>query len=160
MDRGAARKSATVAIPGTLATTLTKNHETNNMEKLYYDHEGIIQLVAVIATIIVAYFAVFKPIFDYIRTQKKQRKDKRFETYHKLIDIFVGAAGPTRLDRQIAIAFEFRNFPEYHIVTKRILIGLKERWNVPENERLITEMDLTIEYIDSSYFKRLICCKN
>ena len=63
------------------------------------------------------------------------------------------------LDRQIVIVFEFRNFPEYYKVTKRVLEGLRIQWNVPGNvgQRLITEMDITIEYIDSSYFKRRFC---
>ena len=129
------------------------------MDLFYQQHEGLIQTIAFFVALIIAYYTFFKPIFDFIRTQKRIRQDKRFKSYHDLIDIFVGAQGAAMLDRQIAIAFELRSFPEYFKVTKRILEGLKAQWNVPGNAvgRLITEMDFTIEYIESNYFKRLFC---
>lgn len=130
-----------------------------SVESFYSSHEGLMQTIAIIVALIIGYYTIFKPIYDYTKSQKKQRKEKRFETYHNLIDIFVGAQGAAMLDRQIAIAFEFRNFPEYYKVTKRILEGLKVQWNVQGNtvQRLLTEMDITIEYIDLNYFKRHFC---
>jgi len=127
-----------------------------NIETFYSSHEGFLQTTAVIVAVVIAYYTIFKPLYDYVKSQKYQRKDKRFETYHKLIDTFVGAGGAAMLDRQIVIAFEFRNFPEYYKVTKRVLEGLKIEWDVPNNtvQRLLAEMDITIEYIDSNYFKR------
>lgn len=119
-----------------------------------------LQTTAVIVAVILGYYTIFKPLYDYVKAQKFKRKDKRFKTYHNLIDTFVGAGGAAAmLDRQIVIVFEFRNFPEYYKVTKRVLEGLRVQWNVPRNvvQRLIAEMDITIEYIDSSYFKRRFC---
>ncbi|MNG37384.1 hypothetical protein D3C84_1247180 [compost metagenome] len=57
-----------------------------------------------------------------------------------------------RLDRQIAVVFELRNFKEYFPVTLRIFKGLKESWAEygPEEkrERLHEELDLAITYIE------------
>lgn len=58
-----------------------------------------------------------------------------------------------RLDRQIAVIFELRNFKEYFPVTLRILKGLKVSWAEYGSEekrgRLQKELDLSIEYIES-----------
>ncbi|MDO8897342.1 MAG: hypothetical protein Q7V19_06800 [Bacteroidales bacterium] len=132
-----------------------------SIESFYHSNEGLMQTIAIIVAIILGYYTIFKPLYDYIKSQKNQRRDKRFETYHKLIDILVGAKGAAMLDRQITIVYEFRNFPEYYKVTKRILTGLKQQWNVQGNtaQRLIDEIDITIEFIDSNYFKRKLCFK-
>lgn len=86
-------------------------------------------------------------------------KDRRFTTYHRLIDELVDdkshQSGNLMLDRQIAIIFELRNFPKYYKVTTRILEGLKnEAWKIG-NPRLTNEVDLTLEYIKSNKFCRL-----
>ncbi|MDO8566127.1 MAG: hypothetical protein Q7S04_03020 [Candidatus Moranbacteria bacterium] len=87
-------------------------------------------------------------------------KDKRFTTYHNLIDQLVDdkshPSGKLMLDRQIAIVFELRSFPKYYKVTQRILEGLKneETWKTG-NPRLVEEVDLTLEYINSNIFCRL-----
>jgi hypothetical protein len=52
------------------------------------------------------------------------------------------------LDRQIAIVFEFRNFPDYFDLSKRIITDLKEQWKkLDGNERLITEMEFALKHI-------------
>lgn len=77
-------------------------------------------------------------------------KDKRFNNYHRLIKELVDGETPDailRLDRQIAILFELRNYSSYYEVSERILIGLQEAgWN-KHSERLAKEIDLTLEYI-------------
>ena len=89
------------------------------MEELYKNHEGIIQIIAIISAILFGYIAIIQPIIGFSKAHKRLNKDKRFETYHKLIDEF---AEGNKLDRQIAIVFELRRFPEYYPVTKRILL--------------------------------------
>jgi hypothetical protein len=76
-------------------------------------------------------------------------KDKRFKTYHELIDELVNEQRqPDRhikLDRQIAIVYELRNFKKYFPVSIRILEGLKESWkNIPS---ITKEIELSISYM-------------
>jgi len=98
-------------------------------------------------------------VFAWIKF-REYIKDRRFKTYHDLIDQLVNdgshAGGKLMLDRQIAIVFELRRFSKYHHVTKRMLEGLKneEPWKTG-NQRLITEIDLTLDYIESNVFCRL-----
>lgn len=89
----------------------------------------------------------------------KHIKDQRFRTYHDLLDQLVNEQRyPDRkikLDRQIAIIFELRNFPEYFEVTKRIFEGLKEDWS-EGSPRAIKEIDLTLQYINGGLIKRFL----
>ncbi|MBL7794762.1 MAG: hypothetical protein JNK77_20670 [Saprospiraceae bacterium] len=95
---------------------------------------------------------VILPFFQYISQKRLEQKDKRFQNYHKLIDELVGAANTPKLDRQVAIIFELFNFKDYHLVTLRILNGLKESWSDPNDpdkyKRLIDEIDLTVKEIE------------
>jgi hypothetical protein len=87
----------------------------------------------------------------------EQRRDKRFKTYHKLIDWLVNEqAQPDRvikLDRQIAVVYELRNFPKYFDVSKRILIGLSNSWKNGD-KRILTEIELSVAYMNKSWVKR------
>lgn len=89
---------------------------------------------------------------------KKVNNDKRFEVYHNLIDHFAGANGTAKLDRQIAIVYEMRRFPEYFPLTKRIFTdwknGILQNSVNPNIQRLITEIDITLEFINSNWYKR------
>jgi len=70
-------------------------------------------------------------VYTYLTIKKQDLKERRFIAYHKLIQQLVERENPDqpmRLDRQIAIVFELRNFEEYFDVTLRILRGLKESW--------------------------------
>lgn len=86
-------------------------------------------------------------------------KDKRFKTYHDLIDQMVNeqreADRKIKLDRQIAVIYELRNFQEYFDVSIRILKGLKKEWENNNNPRVIEEIDLTLDYMESNWFSRL-----
>ncbi|MFA6253565.1 MAG: hypothetical protein WC687_04870 [Patescibacteria group bacterium] len=85
-------------------------------------------------------------------------KDKRFKTYHELIDWLVNEQiQPDRkikLDRQIAIVYELRNFPNYFDVSKRILKGLHEQWK-DEDKRILNEIQLTLSYMERNWVVRL-----
>ena len=50
-----------------------------------------------------------------------------------------------KLDSQIAIIFELRNFKEYSEVTTRILNSLASEWKNDAKPRLIEELNLTVE---------------
>lgn len=99
-------------------------------------------------------------VWTYLDQKKRELKDRRFEIYHRLIRELVGASNERPfLDHQIAIVFELRNFPEYAEVTERILSGLKEGWSkdsqqTDANKRLISEIDLTLEFLKASKRRR------
>ncbi|TDE26945.1 hypothetical protein E0I61_15840 [Flavobacterium ranwuense] len=127
------------------------------MEDFYTNHQGLLEFIGLILGIFAIYISIIQPILSFTKAQKKANKDKRFETYHNLIDHFAGANGGTKLDRQIAIAFELRRFPEYHPVTKRILkdwINKHDESTESVIKRLVKEMQLTVNYIEASYFER------
>ena len=94
-------------------------------------------------------------IVQFILVRRAEEKKIRFETYHSLIKQLVErekADQPMRLDCQIAVIFELRNFKHYFPVTLRILRGLKTDWSDygPEDKRvrLMEELDLAIAYIE------------
>jgi hypothetical protein len=100
-----------------------------------------------LAASLISILAFFIPIYRYLSQKREEQKDKRFITYHKLIADLVNAPGGM-LDRQIAIVFEFRNFPDYFDLSKRIITDLKEQWKkLDGNERLITEMEFALKHI-------------
>lgn len=75
------------------------------------------------ASAIALIFVIIGGIFAWIKF-REYVKDKRFVTYHKLIDELVDEkshpSGKLMLDRQIAIIYELRNFPKYYKVTHRM----------------------------------------
>jgi len=87
-----------------------------------------------------------------------EAKRVRFETYHSLIKQLVERENPDqpmRLDRQIAVIYELRNFKDYFPVTLRILTGLKTDWAdygpIDKRARLMEELDLAIAYIQKKF---------
>jgi hypothetical protein len=103
-----------------------------------------------VLAIILGLVANFFPFFQFIQTKKAEARKNNFETYHRLIGELVDSQTP-RIDRQIAVVFELRNFENYFSVTVRILNGLKTIWrNIapPVDVRLFQEIDLTLIYIE------------
>ncbi|MBX3586449.1 MAG: hypothetical protein KF796_07375 [Ramlibacter sp.] len=93
-------------------------------------------------------------IVQFILNKRAEAERQQFETYHSLIKQLVEREDPNqplKLDRQIAIIFELRNFKRYYPVTLRIFKGLKQDWAEygPElkRSRLQEELDLAIEFI-------------
>ncbi len=128
--------------------------------------DKVISLVNFINTNIAA-ISLLAAIFGGIFTLVKFReyiKDKRFNTYHSLLkDLVDGSNNPggyLKLDRQIAIIFELRNFPEYFEVTERILTDLRnDHWK--DNHRLSKEIGFTLAHINKTglrnFFKKKDC---
>ena len=80
-----------------------------------------------------------------------QVRQQRFLNYHKLVNWLVEGREDQdvmRLDSQIAVVYELRNYREYKEVSIRILEGLRERWSkrsdVSDIDRLIKEIDYTL----------------
>lgn len=89
-----------------------------------------------------------------LELRNKQLQHRRFVIYHQLIRELVQGDSPEAtpmLDRQIAIVFELRHFPEYFELTQRLLEGLEQAWAKP---RILTEIGLTIDYIAQRGFPR------
>lgn len=95
-------------------------------------------------------------VFTYLSVKKQELRERRFRAYHQLVKDLVERQHPDRpmkLDRQIAIIYELRNFREYFQVSLRILKGLKETWTESgpdvKRDRLHEEIDLAIKYIEN-----------
>jgi hypothetical protein len=118
-----------------------------NFFKLLNDYSGVLTAISVI---IGGLWALIQ--------FREHIKDKRFQTYHKLIDELVNeqlqADRKIKLDRQIAIVYELRNFPKYFDVSERILKGLRVEWE-QTNSRIIKEIDLSLAYMKRNWFIRL-----
>ena len=101
---------------------------------------------AAIATI-VSILALLVPLYQYVNTRRSEDRKHTFEAYHKLIGDLVDPPTP-RLDRQIAVVYELRNFKDYYPVSLRILEGLKGDWSSNAKPRIQKEIDLTIDHIN------------
>lgn len=129
------------------------------IETFYKEHEGLIQIGVLTFSIIFGYIAIVQPIISFIITQRNANRDKRYKIYHDLITTIAGGDGTVKvkLFRQVSSIYELRNFPEYFPVSKRILIGMKKETIVSDREdvkRLVEEINLTINYIDTPWIKR------
>ena len=87
----------------------------------------------------------------YTKARRDQLRQQRFENYHKLVSWLVEGREDQkgiRLDSQIAVAYELRNYRDYKEVSIRILKGLRESWakrsDIPDISRLIEEIDYTL----------------
>jgi len=97
--------------------------------------------------ILVSIIAALIPAIQFTQTKRSEDRKSDFRTYHRLIEDLVSPPAP-KLDRQIAIVFELRNFKKYFAVSIRILEALKADWKTnPDIERLFREIDLSIAYM-------------
>lgn len=100
-------------------------------------------------------------VWQYLSMKRQELRMERFRIYHDLIKQLVEreeADKPKMLDRQMAIFFEMRRFPEYFEPSLRIVEGLRDGWADnygPEDKRnrLMAEMDATIEHIRKKFNK-------
>lgn len=92
-------------------------------------------------------------VLQFAFVRRREQRAHEFEAYHRLIRELVspdGTNGSMWIDRQIAAIFELRHFPRYFEVTKRILVGLREKWSIDPAStwaRLLHEVDLTLQYV-------------
>ena len=87
----------------------------------------------------------------HIISHRGQVRQQRFLNYHKLVNWLVEGREEQekiRLDSQIAVVYELRNYREYKEVSIRILKGLRKYWtktpDKPDIDRLIEEIDYTL----------------
>ncbi|MBL7824156.1 MAG: hypothetical protein JNK69_12180 [Saprospiraceae bacterium] len=108
------------------------------------------------------YFQIVLPFYQFVIQKKLDEKDKRFRNFHKLIQDLVEAptSGNIILDRQIAIVYELRNYPQYYELIDRLLTDLMQYWadtnkSDPYLHRIQNEILLTLGYIDYKKMWRL-----
>lgn len=92
-------------------------------------------------------------VYKYQTERKTTLFWKEFEVFHKLIKELVEPETPAqamKLDRQVALVFELRNYKKYYPVTLRILKGLKNSRMKPEHKRLLNEINISIEHIENN----------
>jgi hypothetical protein len=116
-------------------------------------------VLSIIVAILLAVIPAIWTFIRYLNLKNRELQFERFKIYHQLIKDLVQpeALGEAKyLDRQIAIAFELRNFPDYYELTYRMLQGLKKTWDSghPHFKRLLDEIDLTNSYIESKVSKK------
>lgn len=69
-------------------------------------------------------------LYHYLSIKRAEERGRRYDRYHKLLeDLNVSPRGDAPfIDRQIAVVYEMRNFPEYFPVSLRILKRSLGRW--------------------------------
>jgi len=115
--------------------------------------------------ILLTYFSLIVPIIKYLRSRRFEFRQNTFHNYHEILKSLVQKTdGGLSIDRQVAVIFELRNFPDYYSVTERILKALRDSWDQQNNsQRLINEIDMTLTYINQgncnlwAIIKRKIC---
>lgn len=120
--------------------------------------------VAVLISLITGGFA----LYHYISIKRSEEEARRFSTYHNMIqDLNIGKDGEAQyIDRQMAIVYEMRNFPEYYPVTLRLLNRSLPRWRLyaatkgnPLSPYLLPEEAiLTIKFIKRKMGERSYLC--
>ena len=80
------------------------------------------------ALVVGSFFAAFIPLWLSVISYRKEKRDKLFENYHKLIDNLVGTNGEVYIQRQIAIVYEFKRLKKYWALSVKLLNQLKISW--------------------------------
>ncbi len=109
---------------------------------------AIIGSIVAIAAFLLSFASLAFSAYRFVKVRQEEQRQRRFENYHKLIAELVGGARDRqvmKLDSQIAIIYELRNFKEYSEVTIRILNSLMTEWASHQKPRLIEELRLTVK---------------
>lgn len=82
---------------------------------------------------------------------------KEFEVFHRLVADLVRPRSKDEdmyQDQQAAIVFELRSFPRHAEFTLRMLNGVRESWRGEGHERLMKEIELSIEFLSARRTKK------
>jgi len=119
-------------------------------------YSGIIGVVVTITVGLVG-------LFHYLSIKRAEERGRKYDRYHRLLeDLNISPLGDAPfIDRQLAVVFEMRNFPDYYPVSLRILKRSLPRWKSLLDETVKTapifniavntlydEAVLTIKYIE------------
>ena len=110
-----------------------------------------IAVISALAVIIPSLIVLIVSSVKYTKARRNRLRQQRFINYHRLVSWLVEGREEQsiiRLDSQIAVAYELRNYREYKEVTIRILKGLRKYWtktsDKPDIDRLIEEIEYTL----------------
>ncbi len=112
--------------------------------------------------IVVPLVSVLIPLWTFLIRKNKEQKLLNFRIFHdNLMKGLANQETNTGLDQQVAIVYELKNYPEYFPVIKRLLTFQKKRWLKELNQKshfhmLITESEMTLEFINKSKFNRYV----
>lgn len=83
-------------------------------------------IIGVFVTVLIALIGMF----HYLSMKRAEERGKQYDRYHRLLeDLNASPRGDAPfIDRQVAVVYELRNFPEYYPVTLRILERSMPRW--------------------------------
>lgn len=112
--------------------------------------------------IIISFFTVAIPFASFFISKNKEQKQINFNKFHKDLMVILSNNNPEGhigLIQQVAIIYEFRNYPEYYPVINRVLEFEIKRWKdeVKKNKNLtilIKEAEETIYYINQNFIIR------
>ncbi|BCG65176.1 MAG: hypothetical protein methR_P3029 [Methyloprofundus sp.] len=102
--------------------------------------EIIFALLSIVIPLIALSFSAWK----YVDIRESELRQQRYENYHSLVSKLAAAESN---EEQLAVVFEFRNYPEYKSVSLRILSSLKKTWSRPESK---DEISRTIEALQAN----------
>jgi hypothetical protein len=108
------------------------------------------EVISIIVAILLALVPAVWTYIRYLGLKSKELQHERFKIYHGLIRELVQPDPPGQamaMDRQIAVVFELRHFPEYFELTLRLLEGLRDTWVNHGFDRLTQEINSTIDFI-------------
>lgn len=119
--------------------------------------DSLLELFKTYGTQLSAFGAAIAFIFTVYKFQSERKAThfwKEYEAYHKLVKELVEPPtenGAMYVDRQTAAMYELKFYKRYYPHTLRMLKSLKIKWEkVPDQfPRLIEEIDLTIQHIES-----------
>ena len=105
----------------------------------------------------VVLISIIIPVWQFLYSKRNEQKQIEFENFHEKILKKLSNLGKNEaLDSQIAIVYEMRNYPRYYLVSKRILTRLHKKWKSEKsNEDLLTEIKLTIDYMNLNLVQRI-----
>ncbi|WP_313456342.1 hypothetical protein [Pseudomonas sp.] len=124
--------------------------------------------IAVVVSLVVAFCA----LYHYVSVKNAEERSKQYDRYHKLLeDLNISPRGDDPfVDRQVAVIYELRRFPEYYPVSLRILNASLSRWKQYKQNSAINEFTggrvntvfdeamLTIRYIERKKAEKSYLC--
>lgn len=108
------------------------------------DHLADIGTIATILSLLVAVAVLAFSALRYVTVRRDELRNQRYQRYHYLLRTISSgwdAAGQLKRVSQRAYIYELRHFPEYKVLTTRLLKSLLEEWskNGADNDPLLKE---------------------
>lgn len=121
---------------------------------------SVIAIIGKFGTPFVALAALGPFVFAVVRFRVERSEAhywKEFDVFHRLVADLVRPRERGDVlysDQQAAIVFELRSFPRHAEFCLRLLKGVRESWQGRGHERLIREIDLTINFLEAQAILR------